>query len=501
MKQRGIGALSPYHGLSLPPPELVRYLRTPKMKRRTKIVCTLGPSVDSRSKIKELIDAGMNVARLNCSHGDWEQKSRWINWVRELSSEISPVAILVDLQGPKFRIGDLSSKGLDLLQGQVVTLGPKGITQIPIEQPEIVAAMKVGSRLLLGDGEIELRIISVMEGVFQAKVIIGGCLFGRKGVTLVGKAFDTPALTAKDRIDVVEAVKHGADFIALSYVKSASDAQELKDLVHGLNPRISICAKIEMKQGIHDLHHILKVVDVVMVARGDMGLQMDIEQVPLMQKKIIYACSSAGKPVITATQMLESMISNPRPTRAEATDVANAILDGTDAVMLSGETASGRYPVECVKTMARIAEKAESMYDHARIDHDFESRHSLGISRTDAIAYSVSELAKCLSPQAIVTTTTSGQTPRLVSKFRPKQAILCATWDDATLKQLAIVWGVETIKIPPPTTTETTIHQAIDEFLRIKRLKLGELVIITAGVPPGTPGNTNMILTQLVTDE
>ena len=299
-------------------------------------------------------------------------------------------------------------------------------------------------------------------------------------------------------IEKLMAVEYGADFIALSYVKCASDAQELCDYVHAVNPRIGICAKIEMRQGIHDLHHILKVVDVVMVARGDMGLQMDIEDVPLMQKRIIHACSTACKPVITATQMLESMIHNPRPTRAEATDVANAILDGTDAVMLSGETASGQYPIECVLTMSKIAERTETMYDHSRINRDFEDRHSNGISRTDAIAHSVSDLAKCLRPQAILTTTTSGQTPRLVSKFRPKEAILCATWDEVTQRQLSIVWGVETLKISPPETTESTIREAIDEFSRLKRLKLGELVIITAGVPPGTPGNTNMILTQMV---
>jgi pyruvate kinase len=316
-------------------------------------------------------------------------------------------------------------------------------------------------------------------------------------VTLVGKAFDTPALTDKDRKDVVEAVRLGADFIALSYVKKAADAQELKDLVDSLNPRIAICAKIEMRQGIHDLNHILKVVDVVMVARGDMGLQMDIEDVPLMQKKIIQACSSVGKPVITATQMLESMIHNPRPTRAEASDVANAILDGTDAVMLSGETASGSYPIECVLTMGRIAERAETMYDDSRIEHEFLEKHSGGVSQTDAIAHSVCVLAKRLNPQAILTLTTSGQTPRLVSKFRPKQTILCATWDEVTQRQLAIVWGVETIRTPIPENTEKEIHDAIHVFLDKKRLKLGELVIITAGAP-GTSGNTNMIRTQLV---
>ena len=468
------------------------------MKRRTKIVCTLGPAVDSREMIKHLIDAGMNVARLNCSHGDWEEKKRWVQWIRELSPKMSPVAILIDLQGPKFRVGDLLGGAIDLEQGKVVTVGPGGTVQIPIDQPEIIDAMGPGCRLLLGDGEIELRILDQEGGKFHAKIVIGGRLLSRKGVTLVGRHFDVPAMTDKDRDDTVEAVKCGADFIALSYVKSSNDVRELRRLVDSLDRRVAICAKIEMREGIRDLENILKVVDLVMVARGDMGLQMDIEDVPVMQKKIIHECAFAGKPVITATQMLESMIHNPRPTRAEATDVANAILDGTDAVMLSGETASGQYPIECVKTMARLAEKAETIYDRNRIERDFQDKLRGGVAHTDAIAHAVSDLAHCLRAGAIVTTTTSGQTPRLVSKFRPRQPILCATWDDVTHRQLAVIWGVETVRIPLPESTDDIIRDAIDEFLVEKRLKLGELVIITAGIPAGTPGHTNMIVTQVV---
>ncbi|MDR3690900.1 MAG: pyruvate kinase [Fimbriimonas sp.] len=467
------------------------------MKRRTKIVCTLGPAVDSKEKVKSLIDAGMNVARLNCSHGDWERKAEWIRWVRELSAGISPVGIIVDLQGPKFRIGDLPGGFMDVERGQTVRLGEESDVDIPIHQPEILRAMGVGGRLLLGDGEVELRIQKAWPDPIEAKVVIGGRVASRRGVTLVGQAFDSPALTEKDRLDVVEAVRYGADYIALSYVKRASDAQELRDLVDTLDPRIGICAKIEMRQGIHDLANILKVVDVVMVARGDMGLQMDIEEVPLMQKRIIQTCSSYGTPVITATQMLESMINNPRPTRAEATDVANAILDGTDAVMLSGETASGNYPEECVLTMARIAERAESMYDESRIEREFQARRASEITHTDAIAHSVGDLARCLRPQAILTLTSSGRTPRLVSMFRPKQPILCSTWDETTQRQLSIVWGVETILTPRPSDTEKEIHEAIAALLAIKRLKLGELVIITAGLP-GTTGHTNMIRTLVV---
>jgi pyruvate kinase len=268
-------------------------------------------------------------------------------------------------------------------------------------------------------------------------------------------------------------------------------------VVQSLDPTIALCAKIETREAIKDLDQILKVTDLVMVARGDLGLQMDIEDVPIMQKRIIDACNLAGKPVITATQMLESMITNSRPTRAEATDVANAVLDGTDALMLSGETAAGEYPIECVKTMVRIAEAAESKFDRDLVHSEFHAKHN-DISHTDAIAHAVAELAKQLKPKAIVTTSTSGQTPRLVSKFRPRCPIFCATWNLRTQRQMAVVWGVTAIQTEGPNDTEKNIHVAIDSLLRKKRLKLGDQVIITAGVPAGVAGNTNMVMTQVV---
>ncbi|MGV3614566.1 MAG: pyruvate kinase [Fimbriimonas sp.] len=470
------------------------------MKRRTKIVCTLGPATDSRHKIGELIEAGMNVARINCSHGDWETRRQWIEWIRAQSPNVGPVAILADLQGPKFRIGQMPPEGLELRAGQTVTVGQAEDAMIPVRQSEIVQAMHPNGRLLMGDGEIELRLGgSVSPGTFEAKVVTGGCLSSRKGVTLVGKAFDVAALTDKDREDVREAVAAGVDFIALSYVKSAHDIRELRRMVDDLGARhIGLCAKIEMRQGIRELEEILKVVDLVMVARGDMGLQMDIEDVPLMQKHIIDECTFAGKPVITATQMLESMIEVPRPTRAEATDVANAVLDGTDALMLSGETAMGKYPIECVRTMVRIAVAAEANYDRHRIERNFEERARGGVRHTDAIAHAVSELAHLIKPKAIVCTTTSGQTPQLVSKFRPKAPILCTTWNDATHRKLAVVWGVESVRIDLPDSTDAIARDAVDALLTRKRIRIGDTVIITAGVPAGTAGNTNLILTQVV---
>jgi len=461
------------------------------MRRRTKIVCTLGPAVDSRERIEDLIRAGMNVARLNCSHGDWDQKARWIGWIRELGGAENPIAILADLQGPKFRIGNLTENGLMLRAGESVSLGKS--CQIPIEQEEILRAMAPGDRLLLGDGEIEIKIAKGDYPTFDGKVVTGGLLKSRKGVTVVAKVFDVPALTERDRADVAQALKHDVDFIALSYVKDAEDVRELRELIAGVDPSVGICAKIETREAVKDLNDIIAAVDLVMVARGDMGLQMDLEDVPPTQKKIIERCSRAAIPVITATQMLESMISNPRPTRAEATDVYNAILDGTDAVMLSGETAAGAYPIECVKTMARIAEAAEDDFDRTRIERDFKERTRGRIAEDEAIAHAVSDISRLIQPAAIVCNSTSGQTPRLVSKFRPVTPILCATQNPRTLRRLAVIWGVEACLIDRSGEFAETVDNALSAFARKRRLKSGDTVVITAGVPIGTPGNTNLV--------
>jgi len=467
------------------------------MKRRTKIVCTLGPAVNTKEKIKALIDAGMNVARINCSHGDWDTRKQWIEWIRALSSPIAPVAILADLQGPKFRMGMLSADYLDLVIGESVTVGPDPGAMIPINQPEILAAMAPNCRLLLGDGNVELKLGPKEKGNFTAKVMSSGQVKSRQGVTLVNRIFDVPAMTDKDREDVGYACAAGADYIALSYVKHAEDIKMLRREVDKYDPSIGLCAKIETREAIKELESILGVVDLVMVARGDLGLQMDIEDVPIMQKRIIEMCTWAGKPVITATQMLESMIENPRPTRAEATDVANAVLDGTDAIMLSGETASGAYPIDCVKTMVRIAEKAEALFDRTKIEDHFNEHSRNHIGHPEAIAHSVADLAALLKPAAVISTTVSGNTARLVSKYRPKAPLLCATYDERTQARLAVVWGVEAIRLKTPVSTVEGIRNAIDAFRKKKRLKEGNLVIVTAGVPFGE-GNTNLIFTQVV---
>jgi pyruvate kinase len=463
------------------------------LERRTKIVVTLGPAVDSKEKIQALIEAGMNVARLNCSHGDWEAKRRWIDWIRELSPKSGPVAILADLQGPKFRVGELPTSGLDLIAGQHVTIGIGA--QLPINQQEILDEMDAGERLLLGDGEIEIIIESKEGEWYRGQVVTGGNLKSRKGVTLVGQTFKVPALTNKDIEDVHAAIEAKVDYVALSYVKHAKDIELLKWELNKLDAKVKICAKIETPEAIHDLENILGEVDIVMVARGDMGLQMDIEDVPRLQKRIIERCSNWGIPVITATQMLESMMTNPRPTRAEVSDVFNAILDGTDAVMLSGETAAGQYPIECVRVMSRISVEAE--YELGESIYLRQSKNEPE-EHTEAIALAVATLERQLAPAAVLTTTTSGQTPRLVSKFRPKAQILCASWNPQSVAYMAVVWGVEAIHTNKPTTSDDMLQEVMDRFQELGRLKPNDLVIMTAGVPAGSPGNTNMILTQVV---
>ncbi|MCW5941762.1 MAG: pyruvate kinase [Fimbriimonadaceae bacterium] len=467
--------------------------------RRTKIVCTLGPAVDAPILLAALVREGMNVARLNCSHGDWETRRRWVERIRTLSNGPAPVGILVDLQGPKFRIGVVEGGRIAVRPGEILRIGVGPGVGIPIEQPEILGCLERNRRLLLGDGNVSLKVLDGEGTAFRARAQSGGVVTSRQGVTVVGKVFDVPALTPKDYEDAREACRLGVDFLALSYVKGPDDVLALRRFVADLDPKVKIVAKIETRQAVKRIDEIIAVSDVLMVARGDMGLQMEIEEVPAAQKRIIARCAVFGKPVITATQMLESMVASPRPTRAEASDVANAILDGTDAVMLSGETAAGEYPIEALRAMARIAERTDATFDNDPLLRDFERRARLkAVSHTEAVAHAVAELADLIEPAAILTTTTSGQTARLVSKFRPAVPILCATWDSRTERQMSVVWGVEAVSIDLPRTTDEIVASATARFLCDKRLKEGDTLVLTAGVPAGTPGNTNLILTHTV---
>lgn len=467
------------------------------MPRKTKIVCTLGPAVDSPDRIRQLIEAGMNVARLNCSHGDWEVRRRWVDWVRDIASSVNThVAILVDLSGPKFRLGDVQGD-LEVNAGDLVEVG-QGPGKLPIFEKEVLAKMNPGATILVGDGEIAFRVKSKDDSKIVLQTVSGGTIMSRRGITVVGASFDVPAITKKDLDDARVAAKISAEYIAMSYVRSADDVQSLGEYVEKLDPTIQIVSKIETKRAVQDIVNIIKQSDAIMVARGDMGLQLPIEEVPLIQKRIIGLCRDAGKPVITATQMMESMIHNPRPTRAEASDVANAILDGTDAIMLSGETASGVYPIETVRAMSRLAEKTERSAEFSRLveSHGWRKAHDA----TEAVARAACKIANDLNAKAILSFSTSGFTARMVAKFRPKVPILCATYRSRTARQVSLLWGVRPVLTEEFRDTEEMIAKGFIAAIDGRILKAGDLVVITAGIPVGRPGTTNMVTLMQVHD-
>lgn len=459
----------------------------------TKIVCTLGPSVDSPEIIQGLIDAGMNVARINCSHGDKETRTKWVKWIREASPSLGPVGILYDLQGPKFRIGRIEGGLRNFKVGEAIHIKKEGVADLTISHPEVWDGLSVGERILLGDGNVEIVVEEVGIGYAAASVASGGDVRSRQGVTVIDRSFSVPVITPKDRENIEEALECEADFLALSYVRSAADLDELRAIVAGRNPELKLVSKVETREALNCIREVVAASDVVMVARGDLGLQMNFDEVPVAQKTIISACNAAAKPVITATQMLESMISSPRPTRAEASDVANAILDGTDAVMLSGETATGMFPIEAVRTMTAIARTAERLIMYDRRYADKATDDTAG---TDAVAHGAVQIAVRLDAKAIVTTSTSGMTPRLVSKYRPHAPVYCTAYRESTARYLSVVWGVQALYAPTPSSTDESISEAVKAFADAGRLEKGTKIVVTAGVPVGTPGNTNLILVR-----
>lgn len=465
--------------------------------RRTKIVCTIGPAVGSREGIADLVKAGMNVARINSSHGDWDSRKRWIEWIRGAAREQEThVGILLDLSGPKFRLGDLPD-GVVAHPGEVWTVG-NGARALPIPQKEILDKLVPGKRLLVADGEVSFKVTRSRGADATLTCLSGGAIKSRQGVTLVGEEFDVPTVTKKDREDLRIGVGEGVDFVAQSYVRRAEDLQEIGALAAELDPTLQIIAKIEMKSAVRDLTKILRESDGLMVARGDLGLQMPIEEVPLIQKKIISMCNAAGKPVITATQMMESMVMNPRPTRAEATDVANAILDGTDAVMLSGETASGKYPIAAVRYVSSLAEKTErsTLFERtASLQRGARSREA-----TEAVASSACEIAEDLKAKAVLSFSTSGFTARMVARFRPRVPILCASYREKTARQVSVLWGVQPVLTQEFYDTEEMITKGFTATIERGILKPGDLVVITAGIPVGRPGTTNMVTLMQVYD-
>ncbi|MBI3915288.1 MAG: pyruvate kinase [Chloroflexi bacterium] len=467
--------------------------------RRTKIVCTLGPASDTDEIVRELIRAGMDVARLNFSHGDHPTHAARVARVRQLAhAENANVAILADLQGPKIRVGEIAGGAVELRAGARLMLTTRQVVgdvrTVAVDLPTFPAHVAPGQRILLNDGLIELRVESLNQQDVFTQVVAGGQLSSHKGVNVPSGLSDLPALTEKDRADLAFAVERRVDFIALSFVRRATDVIELKRALKDGGADTPVIAKIERVEAMENIAAIIEASDGVMVARGDLGVEAPPEQVPLYQKKIIQRANIAGKPVITATQMLESMIGQPRPTRAEASDVANAILDGTDAVMLSAETAIGKYPVESVQMMARIAETAEANLEF----RDHLQSGDAALSVTDAIGNATCEIAMQLAARAIITATFSGFTARMIARHRPPITIFAATSNDATLRRVALVWGVRGTLIKEPATMDEMIAVCIDAAKRAAIVKKGDWVVVTAGAPVRAPGRTNMLQVQKV---
>ncbi len=463
---------------------------------RTKIVCTIGPASDSPELLARLIEAGMDVARLNFSHGAHAEHAAVIAALRRIAEDRHrPVAILQDLGGIKLRIGEIVGGAVRLQSGAPFTLTSRPVPgdgrEVSMSLSNLPESVRPGDRLLLADGEIELVAENVTASDIHCRVVAGGPLSSHKGINLPSRSIAAPGLTDKDREDLAFGIAQGVDYVALSFVRSADDIRQARALMAEHGATIPVIAKIEKHEALSRIDEILAESDGIMVARGDLGVETPLEHVPLLQKMLIEKANRAGKPVITATQMLLSMVENPRPTRAEVGDVANAILDGTDAVMLSEETASGRYPVEAVATMKRIAEDTEAAFPFEQWMRRFEDRSLQGLP--EAVAGAACELAEHIGAALIVAWTESGTTARLVAKHRPRRPILALSRLPATARRLALVWGVIPLVARERRDTDAMMEQAPALALEAGLLEPGETAVITAGIPMGVAGSTNLI--------
>jgi len=461
------------------------------MSKRTKIIATIGPASSSSAVLARLIRAGMDAARLNFSHGDRKDHTRRIKLIRrEAARAGKQIAIIQDLQGPKLRVGAMQNEAVPLKRGDSLTLTTRKLVGtsdlISITYPRLMKDLKIGERLLLDDGRLELRVTRKDAHCLTCKVIRGGVLKSHKGINLPGAKLSLPSLSKKDKDDLRFGMKQGVDYIALSFVRTASDIFRTRKFMQSLGANIPIIAKIEKPEAIKNLDEIIGAADGIMIARGDLGVEMSPEQVPLLQKKIIEACNCAEKPVITATQMLESMIENSQPTRAEASDVANAILDGTDCVMLSGETAMGKHPVQSVAVMARIAMQAETSLTPWPPD--------VHVSGPDeSVAHAACRAAEEQHAQAVVTFTQTGSTALMVSKHRPRMRIIAPTPFEHIARRISLYWGVTPVILRTKKTTDDMIARVERIMLNKKLAKQHDLIVISAGVPIGVAGSTNMM--------
>ena len=469
--------------------------------RKTKIVCTIGPSTSSASAIEELLRAGMNIARINFSHGTHKEHARYIKTLRKMAKQVgSPLAIMQDLPGPKERTGKLKKGAVELREDADFVLTTKHVLgdehQVSIGMPDLPRNIKPGDTIFLNDGAIKLNVIATNTTDVTCKVIAGGTLGEDKGVNIPGITWDTSSITEEDWEHLLFGLKHKVDFVALSFIGEAEDVLKVKRFLQDKKLTPALIAKIERRQALDNLDEILEAADGAMVARGDLGIEIPIQRVPIAQKRIIQKCNHLGKPVIVATQMLESMMDAPRPTRAEVTDVANAIFDGADAVMLSGETAVGSYPKEAVSMMAQVALEAESALPYEEIlankGKDMEPQTD------DAISYAACYTAQQLGAVAIIAFTSSGSTARRVAKYRPSAPILAITMSQTTRRQLSLSWGIRAFEVPKPSKIADLFARGARVAREAGLAHDGDLIIITGGVPIGVPGSTNLLKVEKV---
>ena len=470
--------------------------------RKTKIICTLGPAVDSENILIKLFQKGMDVARINFSHGNHEQHKKRVDTFKKVRKKMGkPVPLLLDTKGPEIRIGKFEVTEIVLKENDKFTLVNEDIigdnTKATVTYKELYKDVKRGSRILINDGLVELEVESIDGKDIKCVVLNGGVIGNNKGINVPGAEIHLPSITTQDIEDIKFGIENEFDFIAASFVRKASDVIEIRKVLEKFGGKgIKVIAKIENREGIQNFEDILKVSDGIMVARGDLGVEIPVEEVPVVQKSLIEKCYKAGKPVITATQMLDSMIRNPRPTRAEASDIANAIYDGTSGIMLSGETASGKYPIESLETMARIAKKAENSIDYW---HRFtKTQNDIVTSVTNAISHATCTTALDLKAAAIITVTQAGHTARMISRFRPACPIIATTVCPRVQRQLSLSWGVVPYLVTEATTTDEMFDMGVEKALESGLVSNGNLVIITAGVPIGVSGTTNILKVHIV---
>jgi pyruvate kinase len=471
---------------------------------RTKVVCTIGPASRAPETLRELMLAGMDVARLNFSHGGQSYHGENIERIRAASAEVGkPVAIMTDLQGPKLRVGEMKGEGTHLVSEEEVTLTTRPIVghggEVPVQYAQLPREVEPGDRILLDDGLLELEVLSTDETDIACRVITGGLLQTNKGMNLPRASHAIPAITDKDRRDLRFVLEQQVDWVALSFVRNSYEVRELKEIIKEQSDSddpVPVVAKIEKPEAVDDIDGIIEAADAIMVARGDLAIETSPEDVPILQKMIIAKCNAVGKPVITATQMLNSMMHNPRPTRAEASDVANAILDGTDAIMLSGETAVGKYPIESVRTMVRIAQETErSGLDHVAGPQRIRKPVT---SIADAVSHATCETACDLDAAAIITPTISGHTAQVISKYRPHSPIIAVTPSSAVQCRLALYWGVRALLSRREESTDETIAGAVKAAQEHGLIKQGDVVVVTAGSAGSGPGMTDIMKVQVV---